>query len=260
MQLHQSRGGQPPQVMPVGIPVPLYQSQPIPYPQIPPGHLGFYSPHGHPYASGSPMHAPLTPTSLVSPTQMHPLMTIPPFPVPMHAPLPTSGTPLDTFSGGSRGSGSLHNRINDDATSDADGEPISFGLMEAIFKRPESYAASQGSGSVRSARSPSNSLSPSSDSRLMHTSRSPSVSGKILDHDYVAAGHVGTGQGEDDDSLRRDDSTPGTQELDAFDTDDHTPGHDAFQPSKHVIDTRPLTPPSTDEADDTRGRNVDIYY
>lgn len=259
MQLHQARGGQPPPAMPVGIPVPLYQPQPIPYPQISPGHLGFYSPHGHPYANGSPMHAPLTPTSLVSPTQMHPLMAIPPFPVPMHAPVPTSGTPLDTFNGGSRSS--LQNRTNDDATSDADGEPISFGLMEAIFKRPQSYAASQGSGSARSARSPSNSLSPSSDARPIHASRSPSVAGKSIDHDYPAAmGHVGTDKAEADDSSRHDDSTRGVQETVACDRDDRTPGHDTFQPSKLGMDTRPLTPPSTDEADDTRGRGVDIYY
>jgi hypothetical protein len=56
---------------------------------------------------------------------------------------------------------------------------ISFGLMEAIFKRPESYTTSR-SGSNKSARSPSASLSPpnSMGVRSINASRSPSVSGR----------------------------------------------------------------------------------
>lgn len=179
--MHQSRPGQPlpSGPIPVGIPVPLYQPQPIPYPS-PQGHLGFYHhPHAaYPYATGSPMHAPPTPTSLLSPTHLHPLMTSS-----MPGPHPQSGTPISPLAIESfRGGGSRGSMPADDGSNGSQTEEISFGLMEAIFKRPESYAASQGSqrgsGSVRSTRSPSESLSPTGSSaglRSIHTSRSPSV-------------------------------------------------------------------------------------
>ena len=63
---------------------------------------------------------PPTPTSLVSPT--HPLLSV-----------PQSG-------GGSAGSGSAASEGGEDLDP-ADGPMISYGLVEAIFKRPESYAS-----------------------------------------------------------------------------------------------------------------------
>lgn len=196
--IHQSRQ-QPGQPMPSGIPIPLYQPQSIPYPQ-PQGTFSFYHPSPHipstPYPNGSPMRPPsTTPTSVVSPTHLHPLMSTSSMPIPF---APSSGgtltTPLaiETFWGCSRGSiRSNHAAASgDDGSSEYnnDGGNISYGLMEAIFKRPESYAASHGSrtgsGSVRSrsTRSPSESFSPTGSStgrRSVHVSPSPSICGQI---------------------------------------------------------------------------------
>ncbi|KIM24983.1 hypothetical protein M408DRAFT_331455 [Serendipita vermifera MAFF 305830] len=142
------------QSMGMGIPVPVYSpqqqqqhtpsSQPIPMP-LPPYHASsphlYYHPHayGHyaraspaitpvPIPSGVPMPMPMppTPTSLVSPTLVHPLLSV----------------PLSTSASGSAGSGSGSAAASEGGEeADPEGPVISYGLVEAIFKRPETYAS-----------------------------------------------------------------------------------------------------------------------
>ncbi|KAG8835472.1 hypothetical protein FRC17_003039 [Serendipita sp. 399] len=267
--LHSGRQPQP-SSMPVGIPVPLYQPQPIPYPQIPAGHLGFYHPHGHPYTNGSPLpgHA-----SLASPPHLHPLIPTPTTSVPATS----MNMSLDNLRGSSRGSMKAKNTsANDDGAGDRDSESnISFGLMEAIFKHPEIYTSS---GSARSTRSPPSSLSPgSARAKSVHASRSPSLSvtntperkrgdyapGILMDpHGAEASLTNGSQYGSfalSGSDLRQ--SYPPM--LENFEPESRG-GHPSDQGDEdhHELTPRELlpTPPSTDEADENPNHHVDVYY
>jgi hypothetical protein len=165
-----------------------------------------------------------------------------------------------------------HTSAEDGSNEYQDGE-ISFGLMEAIFKRPESYAASQGSqrgsGSVRSARSPSESLSTTSSSaglRSVHASRSPSVCAEsLLDPEGIPVPISSLSalvmtleptakpplEPEDRDAVIQ---RPGETIHETDEDDQHTPGHDIptvlhDHPYREFKDTRP---PSNSD--------VQVYY
>jgi hypothetical protein len=159
----------------------------------------------------------------------------------------------------------------EDGSNEYQGGEISFGLMEAIFKRPESYAASQGSqrgsGSVRSARSPSESLSPTGSSaglRSLHASRSPSVCAESsLDPEGIPVPISSLSalvmtleptvkpslERKNQDAFKRRGET--TYEID--EDDQHTPGHDI--PTvlhEHLYEEPKDTRPSTND--------VQVYY
>ncbi|KAG8828231.1 hypothetical protein FRC19_008347 [Serendipita sp. 401] len=272
--MHQGRQTQPPP-LPVGIPVPLYQPQPIPYPQIPAGHLGFYHPHGHPYANGSPMAGP---SSLASPPHLHPLMTAPTVP----APFPSMGTPLDSLRGSSRGSARAKatSSTNEDGTADRESESnISFGLMEAIFKHPESYTSSHTSGSARSARSPPSSLSLDSvRAKSVHSGTSPRLSGAHTLERETSGSTLGVVVIDTQEGHLMTDSRFGTlnpskienslMNLDNssirgdFKVEDSQYTHSQGQEDRHepTAGEHLPTPPFTDEADENPNHHVDIYY
>jgi hypothetical protein len=289
MQMQMMQQARPPQssVMPMGISVPLYQPQPMPYP--PHSHLGYYHPHSYPYAGGSPMHAPLTPPTLLSPTHSHPFMAAPSLSHPTN-PLGHPTSPSEASGHSSRGNSRSSSRVHHSTSSTPDvGEneatdepPISQSLMEAIFKRPESYAASQGSrsGSNRSNRSLSASLSPSG-SAPVNVSRSPSLSGQLpLEADELSAIPEIPPTAEPDASIPISEDTP-TQVLEPQSSerevdravakedhheyeeeDPHTPGQtsilDAASKAPEFIAPIPTTEPFNSQ--EKVNSSVEVFY